>query len=166
MSTSSLNAAICAKTFPAPSDSSPVPPNASRTKSRTSCQAWVIRRSNPRHTGGEPNRLLMMATHKMPIVIAATRSVIVVNTCCGVSILATVMIATVYPDKDRSIGPKAAEVAPGKDANAYPENESRQQTDSLAGKKTGADDRHRSADERCRNPIHGIRERRSASRLG
>jgi hypothetical protein len=51
--------------------------------------------SNSRHTGGDPKTSFISVTHRIPIVIAAIRSVIVVNTFCGVSMLTSAMIATV-----------------------------------------------------------------------
>ena len=82
----------------------------------------------------------MSVTQRIPIVIAATRSVIVVNTFCGVSILTTRNNSDGVAGQNGGIGPKAAEVAPDEDANAYPENESRKQADTLAGKETGDHD--------------------------
>src|SRR3954471_7627183 len=49
--------------------------------------------------------------------------------------------------QDGGIGPKTAEVACDEDANAHPENECREQTDTVAREETGDHDGHRGADE-------------------
>ena len=96
--------------------------------------------------------------------IAATRLVIVANTFCGIDIDDR-NDSDGVTGQNRGIGPKAAEITRDEDANTHPENESREQADTLAGEETGDHDGHRGADECRANPVDGFRERSPACGL-
>jgi hypothetical protein len=102
----------------------------------------LIRRSNPRHTGGHRRE------HILRRIDVDER-----NDCDGVT------------GQYGGVGLIAAKVACDEDTNAYPANKSAEHSDPIAGKETDDHDRHGGAYEcRC-DPVSRFGKRRAARRL-